>query len=74
MRILIKFFIILIIVTIALSLGYGFFIFEKVKELKNPKTSITITVYDWKKNPHNFIVGPKNPAYTQWNSMTAHLT
>lgn len=73
MRVLIKVFLILIVLNIALSLGYGFFIFEKVKELKNPKTSITITVYDWKKNPYNFIVGPKNPAYTQWNNISGYV-
>ncbi|MCX7991482.1 MAG: monofunctional biosynthetic peptidoglycan transglycosylase [Proteobacteria bacterium] len=73
MRIFFKTVIFIIIITIALSAGYGFFIYGKVVELKNPRSSITITIYDWKKNPYEFIVGPKNPAYTSWNNISPYV-
>lgn len=73
MRVFIKILIVSFFLTIALFVGYGFFMYDKVKELKNPKTSITITVYDWKKKPYNYVVGPKNSAYTGWHNISVYV-
>ncbi len=73
MKIIVKILILLMIIAIAFVGGYGFFMLNKVRELKDPKHSITITIYDWKKNPYSFIVGPKNPKFTQWNNISPYV-
>ncbi len=64
---------IFIIIAITSVLGYGYCMYNKVKALKDPSYSIDITVYDWKKKPYLFTVGPKNPAYTPWHRINPYV-
>lgn len=73
MKLVFKFFILSIILAIAFTIGYGFFMLNKIKELKDPKSSIIITVYDWKNTPYSFIVGHKNPRFTPWNNISPYV-
>ncbi|MCX7771147.1 MAG: monofunctional biosynthetic peptidoglycan transglycosylase, partial [Proteobacteria bacterium] len=61
------------IVLFVLAISYGIYMYPKIKKLKDPKYSFEITVYDWNKNPHPFIVGPKNPRYVSWKNISPYI-
>lgn len=52
---------------------YAIYIYPKVLSLKDPNVSFQITVLDWKKKPHLFWVGPKNPYYVPWKAISANI-
>ncbi len=68
-----KFFLLLTVLAITSVLGYGFFMYHQIKAIKSPSSSIEITVYDWKKKPYSFIVGPKNKRYTPWQNISPYV-
>jgi monofunctional biosynthetic peptidoglycan transglycosylase len=44
-----------------------------VSALKNPRTSMVITVKDWNGDPHPFVVGPKNRNWTPGGAIPAAM-
>lgn len=46
------------------SIGVSLLFLPAVAALKNPRTSIVITVKDWKRKDHPFVVGPGNRHWT----------
>jgi monofunctional biosynthetic peptidoglycan transglycosylase len=44
-----------------------------VAPLANPRVSIAITVKDWERKDHPFVVGPRNPGWTPYGSIPSAL-
>lgn len=58
---------------ILIASGYAIYKYPDIKKLKDRKNSFKITVYDWNKKPHPFIVGPKNPYYVSWQNISTNV-
>jgi monofunctional biosynthetic peptidoglycan transglycosylase len=54
---------------IAVSLA----LMPSVTALRDPRVSMVITVKDWNGDPHPFVVGPKNPAWTPARAIPAAM-
>ncbi|GAB4437095.1 MAG: biosynthetic peptidoglycan transglycosylase [bacterium] len=52
---------------------YGIYIVKEVSDFKDKNYSKKITVYDWNKRPYSFILGPKNPQFVYWNSISHNV-
>ncbi len=63
----------LFVLLLGIAVSYAIYIFPEVEKLKDKKYSFKITVYDWNKRPHPFIVGPKNPFYVSWNNISSNV-
>jgi len=61
------------LILFAFAISYAIYIFPYVEKLKERKYSFKITVYDWNKKSHPFIVGPKNPYYVSWNNISSNV-
>lgn len=62
-----------IVVLWAAGTGVSLVFLPSVKPLADPRSSIVITVRDWKDNEHPFVVGPRNPDWTPIASVPASL-
>ena len=65
----------LAVVALALAVWVGVSIFTlpPVAPLAKPGASMTITVKDWHRKDHRFVVGPRNPRWTPYKAFPAAL-
>ncbi|HWS15171.1 MAG TPA: monofunctional biosynthetic peptidoglycan transglycosylase [Candidatus Methylomirabilis sp.] len=62
-----------------LALGLGAWVvvsilaLPSVAPLANPRVSIVITVKDWERKDHPFVVGPRNPGWTPFRAIPSAL-
>ena len=54
-------------------IGVSLLFLPSVNMLKNPRASFTITVRDWNRKEHPFVVGPRNRDWTPVSSVPAAL-
>lgn len=54
-------------------IGGSLFFLPSVEPLKNPRSSFAITVKDWNRKDHTFILGPRNPSWTPMAVVPASL-
>jgi len=66
---------VLAVVGLALAAWVGFSILTlpPVAPLAKPGASMTITVKDWHRKDHRFVVGPRNPRWTPYRAIPAAL-
>ncbi len=62
-----------ILVLWAAGTGVSLVFLPSVRPLADPRTSIVITVRDWKGGEHPFVVGPRNPYWTPIASVPSAL-
>jgi monofunctional biosynthetic peptidoglycan transglycosylase len=53
-----------VIVAYAAWIGISLFLLPPVSTLANPRVSLVITVKDWKRKDHPFVLGPRNRFWT----------
>ncbi len=54
-------------------IGISLLFLPSVALLKNPRTSLVITVKDWNRKDHPFVLGPRNPHWTPISAVPASL-
>ena len=62
-----------LLVACAAWIGGSLFFLPSVEPLKNPRSSFAITVKDWNRKDHTFILGPRNPSWTPMAVVPASL-
>jgi len=69
--------IVLIVLSLFLAcaawIGGSLYFLPSVEPLKNPRASFAITVKDWNRKDHTFILGPRNPFWTPVTAVPASL-
>lgn len=65
--------IVITVATLIFFVGYGFYIFNEVKALKDKNYSKVITVYDWNKKEYQYTLGPKNPYFVYWKNISQYV-
>ena len=70
-----KVFAVLAVVAFGLAawVGVSILTLPSVAPLARPGASMTITVKDWHRKDHRFVVGPKNPRWTPYRAIPAAL-
>jgi monofunctional biosynthetic peptidoglycan transglycosylase len=58
---------------LAAWVGVSILTLPSVAHLGKPGVSMTITVKDWKRKDHPFVVGPRNPRWTPYGALPAAL-
>jgi monofunctional biosynthetic peptidoglycan transglycosylase len=58
---------------LAVWIGTSILTLPAVAPMANPRASMVITVKDWEKRDHPFVVGPRNPRWTPFGSIPATL-
>ena len=58
---------------LAAWVGVSILTLPSVATLARPGTSMTITVKDWHRKDHRFVVGPRNPRWTPYRAIPAAL-
>jgi len=58
---------------LAAWLGVSILTLPSVAPLAKPGVSMTITVKDWQRKAHSFVVGPRNPRWTPYGALPAAL-
>jgi monofunctional biosynthetic peptidoglycan transglycosylase len=54
-------------------IGYSILTLPSVAKMASPRASMTITVKDWEKRDHPFVVGPRNPRWTPFGAVPPAL-
>ena len=60
-------------VLLAAWVAYSILTLPSVAKLAKPGVSLTITVKDWNRKDHRFVVGPRNPRWTPYGAIPAAL-
>jgi len=58
---------------LAAWVGVSILTLPSVARLAKPGASMTITVKDWRRKDHRFVVGPRNPRWTPYGAIPAAL-
>src|SRR5660397_8543 len=60
-------------IALAAWIGVSILTLPSVAPLGKPGVSMTITVKDWNRKEHPFVVGPRNPRWTPYGAIPAAL-